>query len=111
MGDSIRGATVEGKVVGFTLHATQLRTVDGHLITIPNSALQVVELDDGLEQIDIRVNIGYATDVRKAIEMLQKIALEVEAAIDVQGERNARYRIAGGYRAAAHAAANDADGG
>ncbi|MHB2016664.1 MAG: mechanosensitive ion channel family protein [Candidatus Xenobia bacterium] len=89
VGDWMRGASQEGTVVGFTLRATQLRTLDGHLITIPNSALRVVEnCSTGWSKIDIRVNVGYNADVRKAIETLQQIAQEVKEAfpVDVQGE-------------------------
>lgn len=79
VGDVIVVGAQSGTVVSFTLRATQIRNMEGSLVTIPNSAMRVVENQSNQwSQIDLRISIDYATpDPRTALEIMEQAAQEL----------------------------------
>lgn len=75
VGDWIEWDKHSGSVETINLHYTQIRTIQGGLVYIPNSSLRVVSnLSNEWAQIDFRVEIAYGSDLNQAI-----VALEDEA--------------------------------
>ncbi len=75
VGDMIRVAGAEGRVEAFTMRVTRIRDVEGSLITIPNSSLRMVtNLSNTWSQVDLKIPVGYQTDVRRALELLDEEA-------------------------------------
>lgn len=80
VGDLIRVAGAEGRVEAFTMRVTRIRDVEGSLITIPNSSLRMVtNLSNTWSQVDMKLTVGYETDVRKALEVIGQEARQLLA--------------------------------
>lgn len=82
VGDYIIQGDLEGTVNEIQLFSTQLKTSDNRKIIIPNgqladnSLINVTASDT--RRLDIRVGISYNSDLRKAKELLLKLAMEDE---------------------------------
>ena len=80
VGDYIVCADGEGTVSMIGLVYTTLQTVDNQRTVIPNGSLSNSPLTNVTAQekrrVDIRVGIGYSSDLRKAKDILRKIYLE-----------------------------------
>ena len=77
LGDDVVIGNASGVVERLNLRITQLRTTDGRLITIPNHTVTQVENKTRLwSQADIRVTVEYATDVDRAIAVVERVAQE-----------------------------------
>ena len=75
VGDVIEINNVFGLVEDLTLIYTQLRDWEGRLITIPNSEIRIVQnMTKDWSRVDFTVEVGYETDVDRAIEIVQKVA-------------------------------------
>nr|WP_242025428.1 mechanosensitive ion channel family protein [Leptolyngbya sp. FACHB-36] len=74
VGDVIQVGKVSGFVESLNLRITQLRNAEGRLITIPNSAITIVEnLSKDWSRVDLAITIAYDADVDKAIEVIRRV--------------------------------------
>jgi small-conductance mechanosensitive channel len=77
-GDVIRAAGVAGAVEDFTLRRTTLRDLDGVVHTIPNGEIRVASnLTRVWSRINQDVTVAYATDIDKAIEVVDNVGREM----------------------------------
>jgi moderate conductance mechanosensitive channel len=75
VGDVISIGNANGLVENLNLRITQLRDSEGKLITIPNSAIIVVENHSkDWSRVDLTIRIAYGTNPDRALEVLQEIA-------------------------------------
>ena len=75
VGDIIAIGDVAGLVEDLTLIYTQLRDLEGRLITIPNSEIRIVQnMTKDWSRVDFTIEIGYETDADRAIEIIQQVA-------------------------------------
>ena len=75
VGDFIAVGNVFGLVEDLTLIHTQLRDWEGRLITIPNSEIRIVQnMTKEWSRVDFTVEVGYETDVDRAIAIIQQLA-------------------------------------
>lgn len=74
VGDVIKVGEVSGLVEKLNLRITQLRDGEGRLITIPNSAIQIVaNHSNGWSRSDIRIPIAYNSDIDRAIDVIKEV--------------------------------------
>jgi small conductance mechanosensitive channel len=75
VGDIIEVAQVVGEVVDIKLPRTELKTIDGNSIVIPNSHIigQIITNYSENKQVDIKVGVSYKADIKKAIETLREV--------------------------------------
>ncbi|MEN9225539.1 MAG: mechanosensitive ion channel [Thermostichus sp. HHBFW_bins_43] len=67
-----------GLVEHMDLRLTQLRNTEGTLISIPNSAIRVVEnLSNGWSRVDLGIVIAYENDLELAMTLTERVALEM----------------------------------
>ncbi len=67
-----------GLVEHMDLRLTQLRNTEGTLISIPNSAIRVVEnLSNGWSRVDLGIVIAYENDLEQAIRITEQVALQM----------------------------------
>lgn len=78
VGDVIVVGDVGGLVETMNLRITQLRNGEGRLITIPNSAISVVQnLSKEWARVDLTLEVAYQNDVDKVLMGLQQLADEI----------------------------------
>ncbi|MGI8932726.1 MAG: mechanosensitive ion channel family protein [Phormidesmis sp.] len=83
IGDVITVQELTGAVEHVNLRITQLRDIEGRLITIPNSQISIVQnLSKDWAQVDFSVSVATTTDLNKALSLLKETASEL--AEDVQ---------------------------
>lgn len=75
VGDIVEVAGRTGEVLEIKLPRTELRTVDGEFIMIPNSHIvgEIIHNCSSFKRIDINVGVSYKTDVQKAINIIKEI--------------------------------------
>jgi small-conductance mechanosensitive channel len=74
VGDVITVGEVSGLVENMNLRITQLRNNEGRLITIPNSAIAVVQnLSKDWSRVDIAIDLAYGTDPDRALEVIRQV--------------------------------------
>lgn len=74
VGDMIQVGKVSGLVEYMNLRITQLRNAEGRLITIPNSAIVVVEnLSKDWSRVDLALTIAYNADVDAALALIHEV--------------------------------------
>jgi small-conductance mechanosensitive channel len=74
-GDMISVNGHVGQVEQMNLRITQLRNAEGSLITIPNSAIKLVEnLSNGWARVNLGIDVAYDTDIDRAIQVIQRVA-------------------------------------
>ncbi|NJL97848.1 MAG: mechanosensitive ion channel family protein [Synechococcaceae cyanobacterium SM2_3_2] len=67
-----------GLVERINLRITQLRNTEGTLITIPNSAIRVVEnLSNGWARVDLSILVSYSTDLDRAMQVIETVAVRM----------------------------------
>jgi len=77
-GDVVRAAGVSGSVEDFTLRRTTLRDLDGVVHTIPNGEIRVASnLTRVWSRINQDVTVAYGTDIDKAIDVVDKVGVEM----------------------------------
>jgi len=77
-GDVVRAAGVAGSVEDFTLRRTTLRDLDGVVHTIPNGEIRVASnLTRVWSRINQDVTVAYGTDIDKAIDVVDKVGVEM----------------------------------
>ena len=70
---------VGGQVEKMNLYTTHLRNIEGRSIAIPNSQIEKVEnLTKEWSQVDFRIDIAYEANVKRAIEILQEVAEQMQ---------------------------------
>lgn len=78
IGDVIEVNGVNGTVETFHLRCTQIRTVDGRLVVVPNNQLVMVQNhSNGWGRVDFRVEVAYKEDLGRALEVLYDEALKL----------------------------------
>ncbi len=75
VGDVVTIGEVSGFVENMNLRITQLRNTEGHLITVPNSAITVVQnLSKEWSRVDLSVNVAYEADLDQALSVAAQVA-------------------------------------
>jgi moderate conductance mechanosensitive channel len=75
VGDVIIVGDVSGLVENMNLRITQLRNEEGHLITIPNSAITIVQnLSKEWSRVDLRIDVAYSADINHALKIIDQVA-------------------------------------
>ncbi|MEO1132375.1 MAG: mechanosensitive ion channel family protein, partial [Cyanobacteria bacterium J06639_1] len=75
VGDVIVAGGSAGLVEAMNLRITQLRSADGNLITIPNSAIVTVEnLTKEWSRANLGIDVAYDTDLNRAIALITQVA-------------------------------------
>ena len=83
VGDWITVGEFSGSVEHMGLRITQLRDVEGMLITIPNGDIRAVKNQSkNWSRVDINVPIAYGADLMKAMQLMDKIAWEIHQDAD-----------------------------
>ncbi len=80
---SIKSADVEGTVIKIAIYYTTIYTPTREFVMVPNSELTnkaVVnsQLTDGQKRLTIKVGISYSADLKKALEILNRLMEEEE---------------------------------
>jgi len=79
IGDVVRLAGVAGTVEDFNLRRTTVRDLDGIVHTIPNGEIKVASnLTRTWARINQDITVAYGTDIDKAIEVVDKVGLELQ---------------------------------
>jgi small conductance mechanosensitive channel len=74
IGDVIDLGRASGLVENLGLRITQLRSADGELITIPNSAItEVKNLTRSWSRVNFRIDVAYQADPEKALSILREV--------------------------------------
>jgi moderate conductance mechanosensitive channel len=75
IGDVIDLGRVSGLVENLNLRITQLRSGDGELVTIPNSAItEVKNLTRTWSRVNFSIEVAYQTDPENALSVLREVA-------------------------------------
>lgn len=78
VGDVIIVGDVSGFVENMNLRITQLRNEEGRLITIPNSAISVVQnLSKEWSRVDLSVSVAYEADLDQALAVTKQVAQDM----------------------------------
>ncbi len=78
VGDVIQIGVVRGLVEHMNLRMTQLRNTEGRLITIPNSAISIVEnLSKNWSQVDLAIPLSHTANLDQAIQLIEKTGQEM----------------------------------
>lgn len=78
VGDVIQVGTMTGFVESISLRITQIRNSEGRLITIPNSAISIVEnLSKDWSRVDLSIAIAFDANVDQAIHLIEKVGQEI----------------------------------
>ena len=78
VGDWIVIGDREGLVEKFTLRVTQLRNLEGGLITIPNGSIEMVQnLSSEWSQVNYAIEVSYGTDVDRVLEVMEGVAQQL----------------------------------
>ncbi|XQQ05115.1 MAG: mechanosensitive ion channel family protein [Leptolyngbya sp. IPPAS B-1204] len=75
VGDVVKIGEMSGFVENMNLRITQLRSNEGQLITIPNSAISVVQnLSKEWSRVDLGVSVAYEADLDQALAVTEQVA-------------------------------------
>jgi small conductance mechanosensitive channel len=78
VGDVIVIGDLGGLVESMNLRVTQIRNNEGQLITIPNSAISIVQnLSKEWARVDLSIRVAYDTNPDQALDVLRKLAQEI----------------------------------
>jgi len=78
VGDIVDIGTVSGMVENINLRITQLRDAEGRLISIPNSAVEIVSnRSSQWSRADINIPVAYQTDIDKALGVVDRVAQNI----------------------------------
>lgn len=75
VGEIIEVAGVIGEVIDLKMPRTEIKTIDGHTIVIPNKHIvgEVIHNYSSLKRIDLAVGVSYKADIDKAIQIIQSV--------------------------------------
>ncbi|TET22695.1 MAG: mechanosensitive ion channel family protein [Candidatus Stahlbacteria bacterium] len=80
VGDIVRIGDASGVVEALNLRITQLRSVNGHLYTIPNGEIKMVENTTmKWSRAVVKVGVAYHSQIERVIEALGKAAADIKA--------------------------------
>jgi len=80
LGDVVHIGDVTGTVEKITLRITVLRDIEGHIITIPNGEIKIVEnLTPDWSRAIVKVGVGYDSNIDTVIKALHAAADDLEA--------------------------------
>ncbi|MFM7425352.1 MAG: mechanosensitive ion channel family protein, partial [Elainella sp.] len=75
VGDVVMIGEMSGLVENMNLRITQLRSSQGHLITIPNSSISVVQnLSKEWSRVDLNISVAYEADIDQALAVIDEVA-------------------------------------
>ena len=78
VGDWITVGELSGLVEKLGLRITQLRDIEGALITLPNGEIRAVKnLSKNWARVDINVPIAYTANLMKAMQLMETVAWEM----------------------------------
>jgi small conductance mechanosensitive channel len=78
VGDWIAIDELEGSVENLSLQMTQLRNLEGELITIPNGTItRVRNMSSGWSQVKFAVDVSYDTDLERAMSVMKQVAKQI----------------------------------
>lgn len=78
VGDVVDIGAVGGMVENINLRITQLRDAQGRLITIPNSAVEIVSNHSSQwSRADINIPLAYQTDIDNALAVIEQVAQDI----------------------------------
>ena len=78
VGDWIAIDEFEGLVENLSLQMTQLRNLEGELITIPNGTIsRVRNKSSGWSQVKFSIDVSYDSDVEKAMSVMKQVAEQI----------------------------------
>ena len=87
VGDVINVGDLGGMVENLNLRITQLRDGQGRLITIPNSEIKTVaNLSSQWSRAEIDIPIAYQTDIDLALELIARVANEMDGESEWQDQ-------------------------
>jgi len=75
VGDIIEIGEVAGEVVDLKLPRTEIRTVDGEMVMIPNKHIigEIIQNNSENKRVDITVSVSYKADIDKAINIVRDV--------------------------------------
>ncbi len=75
VGEIIEVAGVIGEVVDLKMPRTEIKTVDGNIIVIPNKHIigEIIHNYSTSKRVDINVGVSYSGDVQKAIDIVKDV--------------------------------------
>ncbi|TVU53475.1 MAG: mechanosensitive ion channel family protein [Arthrospira sp. PLM2.Bin9] len=74
VGDVIAVENKSGLVEYINLYITQIRNLDGNLITIPNGSISIVEnMTKNWSRVNFTIEVAYDSDIRKAMEVMKQV--------------------------------------
>ena len=75
VGDIVDIGEVSGLVENINLRITQLRDAEGRLITVPNSAVEIVaNRSSQWSRADLTIPVAYQTDIDRALDVINQVA-------------------------------------
>jgi len=75
VGDIVDIGAVSGLVENINLRITQLRDAEGRLITVPNSAVEIVaNRSSQWSRADLTIPVAYQTDIDRALDVINQVA-------------------------------------
>ncbi|MDT9184204.1 mechanosensitive ion channel family protein [Limnospira sp. PMC 289.06] len=78
VGDVIAVEDKSGLVEYINLYITQIRNLDGNLITIPNGSISIVEnMTKNWSRVNFTIEVAYDSDIRKAMEVMKQVGEEM----------------------------------
>lgn len=76
VGDIVDIGSVSGLVENINLRITQLRDSEGRLITVPNSAVEIVaNRSSQWSRADLTIPVAYQTDIDRALDVINQVAI------------------------------------
>ncbi len=79
VGDVIQIGDRAGLVENLNLYMTELRGDGGRLISFPNNSIDIVEnLTKEWSRVEVAIELAYTTDVERALEILKKVAEQMQ---------------------------------
>ena len=89
IGDYIRWEGGEGEVTSITLRVTRVRTIDGGLVTIPNTKLTddsiAKPFEGGTVRTVDRISIGYDADIESTLSLLTTVTEGIDGILTDPG--------------------------
>jgi small conductance mechanosensitive channel len=78
-GDIVKVGDMAGIVEFMNLRVTQVRTLDGELVSINNGAItQPINLTRHWSRVNLAIAVAYSTDLDKAMAVIEQVATEMQ---------------------------------
>ena len=87
VGDIVDIGAVSGLVEDINLRITQLRDAEGRLITVPNSAVDIVaNRSSQWSRADLNIPVAYHSDIDRALAVIHRVAEDITQDPQWQGQ-------------------------